>query len=172
MRAMASHQPHHCLLNRLFRRRSKKHQSSASLAFVGGIHRWPVNSPHKGPVTRKMFPFDDVIIGSLCHQNEEYVARLPSICHSMYSNQNKKTSKFRVTGLCQGSHKNLRKKFHDFSNCMTSPGQNPNFQTKNINICFCSPCINLQNQDRHRHTLTHRHTYDLIHPNRLFNWFY
>ena len=40
----------------------RKHQSSASLAFVRGIHRWPVNSPHKGPVTRKMFPFDDVII--------------------------------------------------------------------------------------------------------------
>ena len=40
----------------------RKHQSSASPAFVGGIHRWPVNSPHKGPVTRKMFPFDDVIM--------------------------------------------------------------------------------------------------------------
>ena len=37
-----------------------KHQSSASLAFVWGIHRGPVNSPHKWPVTRKMFPFDDV----------------------------------------------------------------------------------------------------------------
>ena len=40
----------------------RKHQSSASLAFVRGIHRWPVNSPHKSPFTRKMFPFDDVII--------------------------------------------------------------------------------------------------------------
>ena len=40
----------------------RKHQSSASLAFVRGIHRWPVNSPHKGPVTRKKFPFDDVIM--------------------------------------------------------------------------------------------------------------
>ena len=40
----------------------RKHQSSASLAFVWGIHRGPVNSPHKGPVTRKMFPFDDVIM--------------------------------------------------------------------------------------------------------------
>ena len=40
----------------------RKHQSSASLAFVRGIHRWPVNSPHKGPVTRKMFPFEDVIM--------------------------------------------------------------------------------------------------------------
>ena len=42
----------------------RKHQSSASLAFVWGIHRGPVNSPHKGPVTRKMFPFDDVIMHS------------------------------------------------------------------------------------------------------------
>ena len=40
----------------------RKHQRSVSLAFVRGIHRWPVNSPHKGPVTRKMFPFDDVIM--------------------------------------------------------------------------------------------------------------
>ena len=40
----------------------RKHQSSASLAFARGIHRWPVNSPHKRPVTRKMFPFDDVIM--------------------------------------------------------------------------------------------------------------
>ena len=40
----------------------RKHQSSASLAFVGGIHRRPVNSPRKAPVTRKMFPFDDVIM--------------------------------------------------------------------------------------------------------------
>ena len=40
----------------------RKHQSSASLDFVWGIHRWLMNSPHKGPVTRKMFPFDDVIM--------------------------------------------------------------------------------------------------------------
>ena len=42
----------------------RKHQSSTSLAFVRGIHRGPVNSPHKWPVTRKMFPFDDVIMFS------------------------------------------------------------------------------------------------------------
>ena len=42
----------------------RKHQSSASLAFVMEIHRWSVNSPHKGPVTRKMFPFDDVIMAT------------------------------------------------------------------------------------------------------------
>ena len=42
----------------------RKHQSSASLALVRGIHLSPINSPHKGPVTRKMFPLDDVIMGS------------------------------------------------------------------------------------------------------------
>ena len=42
-------------------------QSSASLALVRGIHRWPVNSPHKGPVTRKMFLFGDVIVVGACH---------------------------------------------------------------------------------------------------------
>ena len=35
-----------------------KHQSFATLAFVRGIHRWTVNSLHKGPVTRNMVPFD------------------------------------------------------------------------------------------------------------------
>ena len=40
----------------------RKPQSSVSLAFVRVIHRSPVNSPHKEPVTRTMFPFDDVII--------------------------------------------------------------------------------------------------------------
>ena len=40
----------------------RRHQSSASLAFVRRIHRGPVNSPHKRSVTRKMFSFDDVIM--------------------------------------------------------------------------------------------------------------
>ena len=45
----------------------RKHQSSASLAFVRGIRRGPVNSPHIGPVTRKMFPCDDVIMLKNCN---------------------------------------------------------------------------------------------------------
>ena len=48
----------------------KKYQSSASLAFVRGIYRWPVNSPHKRPVTRKIFPFDDVIINLVEEYNQ------------------------------------------------------------------------------------------------------
>ena len=43
-----------------------EHQSSASLAFVRGIHRSPVNSPYTRPVTRKMFSFDDVIMHFMC----------------------------------------------------------------------------------------------------------
>ena len=50
----------------------RKHQSSASLAFVRGIHRWPVNSPRKWPVTWKMFPFDDVIMYLGCWLGANY----------------------------------------------------------------------------------------------------
>ena len=45
----------------------RKHQSSTSLVFVRGIHRWPVNSLHKGPVTWKVFQFDDVIMNPCKH---------------------------------------------------------------------------------------------------------
>ena len=47
-----------------------KHQSSASLAFVRGIHRRPVNCPDKWPVTRKMFPFDDAWINGWVNNRE------------------------------------------------------------------------------------------------------
>ena len=45
----------------------RKHESSASL--VRGIHQWPVNSPHKRPVTRNMFPFDDVMMCRLIRRS-------------------------------------------------------------------------------------------------------
>ena len=70
----------------------RKHQGSVSLAFVRGIHRGPVNSPHKWPVTRNMFPFDDVIMsdnimawnifritGPLC--GESYVFSILRLVH-------------------------------------------------------------------------------------------
>ena len=60
----------------------RKHQSSALMAFVRGIHRGPVNSPHKGPVTRKMFPFHDVIMCAVrlrfqCGQLSKYSQWIP-----------------------------------------------------------------------------------------------
>ena len=60
-----------------------KHQSSASVAFARGIHLWPVDSPHKGPVSRKIFPFDGVIMqGVLINKHEEdwNVGRLFAWC--------------------------------------------------------------------------------------------
>ena len=51
----------------------RKHQSSTSLAFVWGIYRWPMNSPHKGPVTWKMFPFDDIMM----HQQAMWTLAMP-----------------------------------------------------------------------------------------------
>ena len=60
----------------------RKHQNPASLAFVRGIHRWPVNSPHKGPVTRKMFPFDDVNMKHVMHMHEPLQWRHMSVMAS------------------------------------------------------------------------------------------
>ena len=59
----------------------RKHQSSASLVFVRGIHRWSVNSPHNRPVTRKMVPFDDVIVIKNWVYLMEYIT--PCLWHYM-----------------------------------------------------------------------------------------
>ena len=56
---VSNHKPHDCFLNLLFRLRSNK---TSKLRVTGLCVGWPVNSPHKGPVTRKIFPFDDVIM--------------------------------------------------------------------------------------------------------------
>ena len=68
----------------------RKHQSSTSLASVRGIHRWPVNSPHKLPVRRKMFPFYDVIVMSMFatfipHQFQYNVDIQAHVCADAYS---------------------------------------------------------------------------------------
>ena len=66
----------------------RKHQSSASLAFVWEIHREPMSSPHKWPVTRKMFPFDDVNMSKQSNwkqkrkfrQHNAILVSMPSVC--------------------------------------------------------------------------------------------
>ena len=54
-----------------------------------GIHQWPVNSPHKGPVTRKMFLFDDVIMLIFKTDSDAHRAgscrKSASTTHSMHS---------------------------------------------------------------------------------------
>ena len=66
----------------------RKHQSSASLAFVRGIHRWPLVSPYKGPVARKMFPCDDVTTRNSIFSCDQAALRTllsvrPSVCLSL-----------------------------------------------------------------------------------------
>ena len=69
---MTSHEPHavpnhrsfNCLLNSPCGPTSKRHQSPHYWPFVRGMHRWPDNSPHKGPVMRKKLSFDDVIMSA------------------------------------------------------------------------------------------------------------
>ena len=64
----------------------RKHQNSAPLAFVRGIHRWPVNSPHKGPVTRKCFHLMTSSWQSSFSwiQNLAQVPPLPSLYYMQY----------------------------------------------------------------------------------------
>ena len=59
---VSNHQIHGCLLNRLFRHRSKKASKLRVTGLCVGNSPAPVNSLHKGPVTRKMFSFDDVMM--------------------------------------------------------------------------------------------------------------
>ena len=68
--SVSNHQPHDFLLRR---RSNITNQSPVSLAFVRGIQRWSMNSLHKWPVTRKMFPFHDVIIASLKHPQQTII---------------------------------------------------------------------------------------------------
>ena len=60
--SVSNHQPYDCLLMRLFRRRSKQTWKLRVTGLCAGNSPGPVNFPHKWPVTRKMFPFDDVIM--------------------------------------------------------------------------------------------------------------
>ena len=64
---VSKHQLHGCLPKRLFRRRSKKTSKLRVTGPCVGNSPGPVNSPHKRQVTRKMFPFDDVIMDSIEH---------------------------------------------------------------------------------------------------------
>ena len=79
---VSNHQPHRCLLNRLFRSRSKKTSKLRVTGLCAGNSPGPVNSRHKGPVMRKMFPFDDVIMWmAYCFLEE-------TICVIVYPRQN------------------------------------------------------------------------------------
>ena len=60
--SVSNHQPHDCLLNRLFRRWSKNTSKLRVTGLCAGNSPGTGEFQHKWPVTRKMFPFDDVIM--------------------------------------------------------------------------------------------------------------
>ena len=124
-----NHQPRHCLLNRLFRWNQRKHQSFASLAFVREIHRWPVNSPHKWPVTRKMFPFDDVIM-KVWNMIFAKLTRRGDV------GQNSESS-WRIH-RCQHSHKCLRPSWSSpFESCEEPYIYHDRMDTFSSSLTFC-----------------------------------
>ena len=62
----------------------RKHQSSALLAFLRGIHQWLGNSPHKWPVMRKIFPFDDVIVQNHNVDFEKFIYWVYPLCPCLF----------------------------------------------------------------------------------------
>ena len=100
---VSNHQPHGCLLNRLFRRRWKKTSKLRVTGLCEGNSPGPVNSPHKGPVTRKMFPFDDVI---MCVRNYYHISQ-GSMCQPM------KRPEYHVTRFRWMTHDGLPWTIHD-----------------------------------------------------------
>ena len=75
--SVSNHQPHGCLLNCLFRRRSNQTSKLRVTGLCAGNSPGAVNSPHKWPVTRKMFPFDDVIMLVQHTGHRAYAALIP-----------------------------------------------------------------------------------------------
>ena len=69
--SVSNHQPRDCLLNRLFRRRSKKRLKLRVTGHCAGNSPWTGEFPAQWRVTRKMFPFDDVIMQLVCLDDEQ-----------------------------------------------------------------------------------------------------
>ena len=103
----------------------RKLQSSASLAFVRGIHRWPVNSPHKGSITGKMFPFDDVIMSWDFFNASE--ATLTNINLIIYMNPS-------IAQIRAKRHKAQQNRVHILWEVLCGPTETP------IGLAICIQC--------------------------------
>ena len=88
----------------------RKHQSSASLVFGRGIHRWTVDSPHKGAVTRKMFLFDDVIMILSTHKRHIHLS-LRMCCRASFARWKNITAGHLLRGGKISYHKEIRLHF-------------------------------------------------------------
>ena len=84
----------------------RKHQSSLSLAFMRGIHRWPVNSPYKWPVMQKMFSFDDVIMVSTVFTDNDIVASVAESLTHLISLHSSPWQNFPESDMTPTPHQN------------------------------------------------------------------
>ena len=81
---VSNHRRLDCLLKCLFRRRSKKTLEFRVTVFVRGNHRWPVDSHHKGPVTRKRFPFDGIVMDCFSNKSQYFFHRIGPFLKLVY----------------------------------------------------------------------------------------
>ena len=131
----------------------RTHQSSASLAFVWGIHRWPVNSQHKGRVTRKMLPFDDVIMlwCKQCHWNKWY-------CQTMFDEITSITSCFKF--ICKNKPPLPTNVFDDINtptSCINTMDINDIERSSSYNLTDIAKCSTIPSHEKkngHRWLLT------------------
>ena len=99
---VSNHKHHGCLLHRLFRRRSKKTSKLRVTGLCEGNSPGPVNSPHKGPVMRKIFPFDDVIM-FLFHVSIYTVHGFQASSFNASDFVSDKTSYYKISGSLEPS---------------------------------------------------------------------
>ena len=97
---VSNHQPHNCLLKCLFRRRSKKTPKLRVIGLGEGNSPGTGEIPHKWPVTRKMFPFDDVIMSLTCEHQQKIGSFCKCQSHTFFSNKSR-TSLLRVSVNCK-----------------------------------------------------------------------
>ena len=149
--SVSNHQPHGCLFSRLFRHRWKKTSKLRVTGLCVGNSPGPVNSPHKGPVTRKMFTFDDVIMQWWkFRQNEDISPPLSlfpfvPIPHCPFS-----TNNCRTTHIALFCSYNYREEFH--SRCCLpvktkqnkTKNNNKQNKTKQKNDCLCTFSIEVR----------------------------
>ena len=109
----------------------RQHQRPASLAFVRGIHRWPMDSHHKGPVTRKMFPFDD--------DNMKHISK--SRQYPFWDKSAVRAAFVRVGKIYiirQSAYEEMKVGFHGDKYLNAFRFTNPNFQIVNNRSIFSS----------------------------------
>ena len=109
---VSNHQHHDCLFNCLFSRRSNKTTKLRVTGLCAGNSPGPVNSPHKGPVTRKMFPFDDVIMTMILHERNRVSPASRLFALQLVQGNNTEITKAPHHGASHHKGPVLRKSFH------------------------------------------------------------